>query len=235
MISQKKQIMKRTILTNTLLCLSLLGFFMITSCEKDNSNLGGGSFDLVKLKSIKKDKPDPDKGLSCNNYGTFTSVMCGASIFDNYWIQLDDGTFLQPCATDLANFDKRQIKEGTRVRVGFEKLIGKTDCDDLIICQAIDERTLGSIKVGITCLEIVKQEPDSIACNFKGIVVVHKSCKEKTILGDNGIMIEPINQRLLERYNSGDKVMFAYSEVSTFVETCTGAIGVEIHCISPQK
>ncbi|MES2560383.1 MAG: hypothetical protein V4590_11615 [Bacteroidota bacterium] len=212
--------MKRTIVKTTFLLLSLVSLITLSSCEKDNPRVGGGG-----------GGKDPDETL-CTTYGTFTKLMCAVSVYDNYWIKTDDGRYLQPCATDVVTLCPFPIQEGTRVKFGYKKIWGKSDCDDKFTCLAFDERTVGSTKVRITCLQIIGQ-PDEKPCTVTGTVVSHTSCKLKMIQDDKGNMIEPQNQDLLKDYANGARVLYGYQEVLTTVITCTGAPGAQLTCIRP--
>lgn len=209
--------MKRTIVKNTFLLFSFVSLIALASCEKDNPH-GGGK--------------DPESGV-CNTYGTFTRIMCGESIYDNYWIRTDDGRYLQPCATDIATLCPLPITEGTRVKFGYKKIFGKTACDDMVTCQAYDERRAGSIKVRITCIEIVNQQPDTLECNTVGTILQNDSCNLKTIIDDQGNLIEPQNQVSLAPYANGERVAFGYIGVATLVVPCSGGMGAVVNCIRP--
>ncbi|MES2780600.1 MAG: hypothetical protein V4651_11940 [Bacteroidota bacterium] len=214
--------MKRTIFKTTFLLLSLVSLIALSSCEKDNPPGGGGG-----------GGNDPDVSL-CTTYGTFTRIVCGASIYDNYWIRTDDGRYLQPCETDIKTLCPLPITEGTRIKFGYKKIYGKSSCDDIVTCLAYDSRMAGSTKVRVTCLEIISQ-PNTTDCKIMGTVVYNESCKLKTIMGDDGIEIEPVNQDELANYKNGARVLYGYSPVCTlaFSVTCTKAMGAMVTCIRP--
>lgn len=213
--------MNRTLVKTTFLLLSLVSLIALSSCEKDNPPGGGGG-----------GGNDPDLTL-CTTYGTFTRLLCGASVYDNYWIKTDDGRYLQPCATDVVTLCPFPITEGTRVKFGYKKLFGKSDCDDIIICQAYDKRMEGSIKVRITCLEMVSDPVEPKPCTMIGTVRYHASCKLKTIVDDKGNEIEPQSQTELAAYANGARVMYSYNPVLTLAITCSGAQGAMLSCIRP--
>lgn len=208
--------MKRTIVKTTFLLLSFVSLIALSSCEKDNPHGGGGK--------------DPDV-IVCNTYGTFTKVLCGVSIYDNYWIKTDDGHYLQPCETDVVTLTPLTVKEGTRIKFAYKKISGKSACDQMVTCMAYDERMAGSTKVRITCIEIVSQPQDPTPCTVIGTVQFHSSCKLKTIKDDKGNVIEPQNQTELTSYAPGARVMYGYTPLLTLSITCTGAQGAQIDCI----
>jgi hypothetical protein len=221
MDNQIHNFMKRITVKNTFLFLSLFSLIVLSSCEKDNPPSGGGGND--------------PKNPECNTYGTFVRLLCGSSIYDNYWIKTDDGRYLQPCATDVATFLPLTISEGTRVKFGYKKIYGRTACDDIINCAAIDERMSGSSKIRVTCIEIVNQEPDTFTCNLVGRVLVNDNCKLKMILGDDGTLIEPQNQDILIPYANRSHIQYSYSDVATLAVTCSGAKGVILKCIDSYR
>lgn len=210
--------MKRTIVKTTFLLLSLVSLMSLSSCEKDNPPAGGGK--------------DPDVAV-CNTYGTFTKIVCGASIYDGYWIKTDDGRYLQPCETDVVTLCPLPIKEGTRVKFAYKKIFGKSACDEIMTCKAYDERMAGAVKVRITCIEIVSQPQDPKPCSVMGTVVYNASCKLKTLVDDNGNEIEPQGQTELASYADGARVLYSYTEVLTLSITCSGAQGAVLNCIRP--
>lgn len=209
--------MKRTIVKTTFLLLSMVSLIALSSCEKDNPPGDGGN--------------DPDIAL-CNTYGTFTRLLCGGSIYDNYWIRTDDGRYLQPCATDVVTLCPLPIEEGTRVKFAYKKITGPSPCDDIINCEAYDERMAGSMKIRTTCIEILSQ-PQNAKCSKAGTVIYNGNCNTKVIKGDNGELIEPVNQNELSSYKSGARIIYSFTPVATLSVTCSGYGGVFLTCVRP--
>ena len=189
----------------------MLSFTLFTACEKDGQ---GGN-------------PKPAPG--CATTGTFTRILCGVSVYDNYWIQLDNagGQFLQPCETMVANKMPLNISDGTRIRFNYSKITGKSSCDNMVTCMAVDPRVKSSAKVKITCLEILA---DPIQCLYIGVVQYNDKCKTKLIQKDNGGMYEPINQDQMSAFSVNDKIKFNYAPVYTLKVTCSGAAPIDLTC-----
>jgi len=219
--------MKTQLLKITLGAVVAFSLCFLMSCEKDTPGGGGGNG------GGGGGNPDP---TLCSVYGTFTMMECGVSIYGGYWILLDDGTFLQPCETDVVTICPLPITEGTRVKLGYKKIYGRSSCDDIITCMAIDPRladgTAKVKKVRITCLEIVDQ-PTQGDCRFEGTILYREDCQVKYLQTDNAEQYEPVNQSVFNGYVAGDRVKFSFKFVNTFEATCTGAAPVEIDCITP--
>jgi hypothetical protein len=217
----KTPILKITLSIVFAFCLS---FFM--SCEKDNPGGGGGN-----------GGGDGGGGNqnNCSVYGTFTEIECGVGVYGSYWIMMDDGTFLQPCETDVVTLCALPITEGTRVKFGYKKITGPSSCDQMITCMAIDPRladgTAKVKKVRITCIEIVDlQQPGD--CRHEGTVRYHEDCKVKYLETDNMEQYEPVNQSVFNGLSVGERVKFSFKPVFTFQATCSGAAPVEVDCIT---
>jgi hypothetical protein len=211
--------MKRPILKTALSVSLIFSLLFLISCEKDNPGGGGGG----------GGDPQP---ATCSTYGTFTKVICGTSVYDNYWILTDDGKFLQPCETDVTTRCPLNITEGTRIKFGYKKISAGHGClDEVINCAAIDPRLNQSnkIRVKVTCLEIIEQPAQ---CQFIGTILEHPTCSVKYIQMDDGSQFEPVNQGVFNGFSADEKVLFSYNPVLTFQMTCSGAAAVELTCIT---
>lgn len=203
----------KTFLKKLSIAFILFASIFLSACEKEGQN--------------KPNKPvDP---RDCNNYGTFTHVPCGLSIYGNYWIKLDNGTYLQPCETDVLTRCPMDIYEGMRIKFGHTTAGTDNPCQAGITCLIA---TPPAARIRITCLEILSQSE----CTTTGVIVyddrLAKPCNPKVIKVANGSMIEPVNQALLNNFKNGDKVTLSYKEVLTFAATCSGYLAVELTCFN---
>jgi hypothetical protein len=205
--------MKTLLFKSALGLVMSLGLVFLGSCEKDTPGGGGEN--------------DP-KQAECSAYGTFTSIICGAGIYESYWIRLDDGTFLQPCETDVQTICPLPITEGTRVKFGYKKITGASACDNIVTCAAVDDRVKSSVKVRITCLQIVNQPTD---CIFEGTVMYDQSCNVKYITNtSNNVSYQPMNQDIMAGFAAGQRIQFGYTPVVTLDVPCTGHMGIQVTC-----
>lgn len=72
----------------------------------------------------------------CSLNGTMVRVMCGVSLYDNLWIRMDNGTFIQPCDQSFQTFQALDFKEGDRVQFSYRKINGPSACDQMVRCLA---------------------------------------------------------------------------------------------------
>lgn len=96
----------------------------------------------------------PPNGANCDVLVTAENVMCGNGVWENTWLKLDDGTYLQPWESAV---NVSQLTPGQRYRIGFEKVTRDSRYDQGVTCQAVPPP---SDAVRITCLE-----PDNYSGN----------------------------------------------------------------------
>lgn len=118
--------MRNTILTRkSILILTFLLSLGFTSCKKGwwgyeeegkGGSKGGGGTNLEVM-------------------GTVYAQPCGVSIYNqNYWIQLDNGTTIQPCYQSFQTLCPIELKQGDRVQVKYHPFKGiypdfETNCN----------------------------------------------------------------------------------------------------------
>lgn len=122
--------MKKVILIGkSIILLTLIFSLGFTSCKKqwwgnDDEGNGGGPNGVgnANTTSIK---------------GTMVSISCGASIYDNLWIQTDDGKLLQPCAQSFQTLCPILLHEGDRVYLKYRPFSGFSYIDSTYTCTAL--------------------------------------------------------------------------------------------------
>lgn len=120
--------MKRAILIGkSVLILTLIFSLGFSSCKKQwwgndeegsrGGSNGGGNTSTTAIK------------------GTMVRLSCGVSIYDNLWIQTDDGKLLQPCAQSFQTLCPILLHEGDRVDVKYRLFSGFSYIDSMITCS----------------------------------------------------------------------------------------------------
>ena len=122
--------MKKAILIGkSILVLALIFSLGFTSCKKqwwgnDEEGSGGGS------------NGGGNPGSTALK-GTMVRISCGGSIYDNLWIQTDDGKLLQPCAQSFQTLYPILLHEGDRVDVKYRPFSGFSYIDSMYICNMV--------------------------------------------------------------------------------------------------
>ena len=83
----------------------------------------------------------------CSTMVTAASAVCGPGVWQNTWLRLDDGTWLQPWESSIAY---PALQEGHRYRIGYEPVQRDSRYDTAIICMALPP---AAEAVRITCIE----------------------------------------------------------------------------------
>ncbi|MES2382042.1 MAG: hypothetical protein V4538_13430 [Bacteroidota bacterium] len=119
---------KAVLIGKSIIVLTLIFSLGFTSCKKqwwgDEEGNGGGS----------------NGGGNPNNTaikGTMVRISCGASIYDNLWIQTDDGKLLQPCAQSFQTLCPILLHEGDRVDFKYRPFSGFSYIDSMYICNMV--------------------------------------------------------------------------------------------------
>ncbi|MBK0403654.1 hypothetical protein I5M27_11705 [Adhaeribacter sp. BT258] len=71
---------------------------------------------------------------NCSIYATAETVICGAGVWANIWLRLDDGTLLQPWETNVQGL---QLVNGQRYIIGYELMQRDNRYQNAVICQAV--------------------------------------------------------------------------------------------------
>ena len=88
--------------------------------------------------------PNPQ---NCNVMATAETVICGAGVWANIWLRLDDGTLLQPWENLTPGI---QLVNGQRYRIGYELMARDNRHNNAVICQAVPP---AAETARITCIE----------------------------------------------------------------------------------
>ena len=84
---------------------------------------------------------------NCNVMATAEAVICGAGVWANIWLRLDDGTLLQPWENLTPGI---QLVNGQRYRIGYELMARDNRHNNAVICQAVPP---AAETARITCIE----------------------------------------------------------------------------------
>lgn len=99
-------------------------------------------------------KPGHPVVTDCKVRGKVVRVMCGTSIYDNFWIQTPDGKYYRPCEQSFQTLCPIGLKEGDHVMFSYRKLPNCKSCDDKITClAALPPFT----NVVIDCIQVLPQ------------------------------------------------------------------------------
>ena len=156
----------------------------------------------------------PPVSKNCNLTGTMVRVTCGVSIYDNLWIKMDNGTYIQPCEQSFQTFNALIFTEGQRVKFSYRKIDGPSSCDDQVICLAALPPHTSAI---IDCIDginpgnpacgslVVKPEPEggpvnvleaSVTGNYLKLKVGHGGCSpmpdDEFVLSWNGALMKSL-------------------------------------------
>jgi hypothetical protein len=74
------------------------------------------------------------KPQACNISATAETVVCGAGVWANVWLRLDDGTLLQPWESQVQGL---QLVNGQRYKIGYELMQRDNRYQNAVICQAV--------------------------------------------------------------------------------------------------
>lgn len=194
---------------------------------------------VLALAACTKPPVDPPKedNKECNKKGKFETAMCGWGVYDSYWIRLDNGTFLQPCKSDMAKIDINQIYNGREVEVGYRDIsyTEKGQCNSKVTCLAYPGE---HINVSLTCLKLLGEDKpkEDPKCEYKNTGVLHNWSGK---LDGCGWVIKLANGDVLEVLDNdikgtgltdGTVVLFDYSYARR-MSVCMAGIPIVIRCI----
>lgn len=133
-----------------------------------------------------KEKETPVK-RECSTEGTVRNAGCASGIWKNLWIQLDDGTWLQPWESDI----RITVEEGDRLKFGYTLVTRDQRHENEVICAALPPPG-NAIK--ITCVEKIGSPrcPPNKTCELEGVV------KDYTGLDGCGWVIEEVSGKKYE-------------------------------------
>lgn len=186
---------------------------------------------VLGLASCKKEPvKEPEK--KCNRKGKIETAVCGWGVWGNYWIRLDDGTFLQPCKSDIS-LDQDKFYNGREVEVGFEKFDPREPaCQNMMMgCLAWPgEHT----SVKITCLTLLgeNEEEDPTKCQHVGTLLDHHYGGCNWIIKLNSGEVLSVEDKDIKGSGFGheDLVMVGYT-LHKRNTLCNAGLPADIHCI----
>lgn len=189
---------------------------------------------VITLSACRKDPRNPDQEKNCREDGTVTKVACGVGHYGNLWIRLDNGTYLQPCESDV----NITLQEGQRVKIGYTTIKRNSCYQDKPRCEAV---VPPAEKIRLTCLKVTKEPIGEELCTHKGILREHtdpgSNCFVRLIEKADGSLIEPISQK--ELYSVGLQVdapvYYSYTLSNYRGTNCTNYQAVELNCIKGLK
>lgn len=182
--------------------------------------------------------PPSDENKDCSMKGKFETAMCGWGVYDSYWIRLEDGTFLQPCKSDIPLIDKDKIYNGREVEVGYRDIYytEKGQCNSNIVCLAYPGE---HINVSLTCLKLLgedKPKDEDPNCEYKNEGVLYNwtgkldGCSWVIKMND-GTTLEVVDTDIeATGLTDGTEVLFDYS-ASRRVSICMVGVPAIIRCI----
>ncbi|KAA9345718.1 hypothetical protein [Adhaeribacter soli] len=98
--------------------------------------------------------PVDDTGAGCDTYVTARKVNCSVGAWQDTWLQLDNGRYLQPWhnGTGVA-----QLSEGARYKIGYSQMAKDSRYDNVVVCAAMPTDTMAwhPTVVSVNCLEAV--------------------------------------------------------------------------------
>ncbi len=173
------------------------------------------------------EEPPKEDNKACKLKGKFQSVPCGWGIYGDYWIKLEDGTFLQPCQSDIAKIEYDELYDGKEVEVGYTVL--RSNCYSNVSCLVILPK---HTNVKLTCLK----EIENPKCEYKHKGVLQNWHGKLAGCGwiiklTNGDFLE-VSDADLEGKNlkDGMSVEFDYS-VQAKASVCMVGVSISIKCI----
>lgn len=185
---------------------------------------------------------EEEKG--CAIKGKFETAMCGWGVYDSYWIRLEDGTFLQPCKSDIPLIDKDKIYNGREVEVGYRDIsyTEKGQCNSNVACLAYPGE---HINVSLTCLTLLgedKPKEEDPKCEYKDEGVLYNWSGK---LDGCGWVIKHTNGDILEVWEDdiirtgltdGTTVVFDFGPARR-ASFCMAGRPIQIWCIKekPKK
>ena len=193
---------------------------------------------IVGLAACKQTPVEPPEKKECSMKGKFETAMCGWGIYDSYWIRLEDGTFLQPCKSDIPLIDKDKIYNGREVEVGYRDIsyTEKGQCNSNIACLAYPGE---HINVSLTCLKLLgedKPKEEDPKCEYKSEGVLYNWTGKLDGCGwiikhNNGETLEVLDDDIKGTgLTDGTTVVFDYSYARR-MSVCMAGLPVVISCI----
>lgn len=199
---------------------------------------------VIGFAACKQNPVEPPKNKDCSQKGTFEAAVCGWGAFDEYWIRLEDGTFLRPCDSDI-KIDKNKIFEGRKVEVGYVQIPeNSSKCASPVLCLAYPGEHL---TVKVTCLNLLgddKSKPEESKCKYENEGVLYNWTGKLDGCGwvikmNDGTTIEVVNTDIeATGLTDGTAVLFDY-QAHRMASVCMVGIPASITCIkakpSPEK
>ncbi len=104
--------------------------------------------------------PPHDSTSHCtpDTYVTVRFTGCGVGVYGAYWLQLDNGDYLQPWSSDVIFTPQ----DGQRLKINYQEVTRDSRFDSVIVCQALVPTPTAAIHVA--CLRQV-QSPPSNQCS----------------------------------------------------------------------
>lgn len=85
--------------------------------------------------------------FACTTEATAVGFTCALGAFNNNWLQLSDGTYLQPWVNAT---DRKELVHGQKYRLGFVEVVRDDRYDNIATCKAYVPQ---GKPVKVTCLE----------------------------------------------------------------------------------
>jgi hypothetical protein len=191
---------------------------------------------VVAFASCKKEPGEQPGGdtNNCNIKGKFENVICGGGVYGSYWIRLDNGTLLQPCQSDAALLDMKDVYEGMPVELGYYGIKNSDCAESTILCYALPPE---HETVKITCIKSLGKPrcigDGSSACDKMG--VLHDMRGKLDGCGwlielNNGEMLDVGLQIDEKLFDDNTPVIVGYIE-QNYYNSCMSGTQVKLTCI----
>jgi hypothetical protein len=194
---------------------------------------------ILALAACTKPPVDPpNEEKTCKLKGKFETAMCGWGIYGSYWIRLEDGTFLQPCKSDIPKAEMNKIYNGREVEVGYRDIsyTEKGQCNSNVTCLAYPGE---HINVSITCLKLLgddKPKEEEPKCEYKNQGMLYDwsgkldGCRWVIKMNDGEVLEVLDNDIKGTGLTSGTPVLFdfAYARRASY---CMAGKPVLLRCI----
>lgn len=179
-------------------------------------------------------KKDPKTEPECKFKGKFEKAVCGTGLLENYWIRLEDGTFLQPCKSMVSLPSVNDIYEGMPVEVNYRAIAPQEmKCKALAACLAWPGEFTS---VEITCLQTKGEKPADPKCEYQGTLKDMRGqldgCEWFIDLPNGGRLEVMASQVDETKFKDGDVVMIGYN-LANRASICMAGTPVDITCMTP--
>ncbi|TAF34101.1 MAG: hypothetical protein EAZ57_03885 [Cytophagales bacterium] len=97
---------------------------------------------------------DPLPNANCFKEATVISNTCATGLWGDKWLQLEDGTILQPFSTVDGFSVPQSLQEGAKVKIGYVDTFRDGRYDKQVTCLAIPPYEADAV-IKINCFEMV--------------------------------------------------------------------------------